>query len=148
LVAVYAYRMPIVSATSAGRSCPSISTVISEVTRTPLPETSSTLRMRCRSRIREPAHLVRAVVETAAPLGDLHQRRRHARDEGEGEIPVGNRLAARHLALRALHVDVNPLMVPGGISELVDHRLLHRHPVRRAQLSPHVLPQVLGVLDG
>ena len=50
-----AYEMLRISATSAGRSWPSISTVISEVRRTPLPATSSALTMRWRKRTRAPA---------------------------------------------------------------------------------------------
>src|SRR5207249_4284701 len=50
-----AYRIPMSSATSAGRSCPSTSTVISDVTRMPSLGTSSAPRIRWRRRMRDPA---------------------------------------------------------------------------------------------
>ena len=55
LTGAYAYCTPIVCATSTGRSAPSSSTVMSEVTRTPPFSSSSTLAIRWRRRIREPA---------------------------------------------------------------------------------------------
>ena len=71
----HAYWTPMVSATRPGRSWPSISMVISEVTRTPPPATSSTLTSFWCSRGRAPgrnhvgeADLVGAVVHAALRL--------------------------------------------------------------------------------
>src|SRR5881296_3624814 len=96
---------------------------------------------------RDEANLVRAVVDAAAPLGDLEQGRGHSRDQGQGQVAVGDRLAAGHLALRTLDVDVDPLMISGRLGELVDHRLIDRDPVRRAELASDELQQILGILD-
>src|SRR5262245_27822416 len=89
---------------------------------------------RARLHRRDEADLVRAVVDAAASLGNLEEARGHARDERESEIAVGDRLAAGHLALGALDVDVDPLVIAGRFRELVDHPLVDRHPLRRAKL--------------
>src|SRR5262245_1987083 len=94
------------------------------------------------------AHLVRAVVDAVPALLDTQERRGQTRDEGEREVAVRDGLAARHVAPRALHVDVNPLVVTGGVRELVDHRLVDGHPFRRTEDSAHVLLQVFRNLDG
>src|SRR5207245_1911470 len=96
---------------------------------------------------RDEANLVRAIVDAAAPLGDLEQGRGHSRDQGQGQVAVGDRLAAGHLALRTLDVDVDPLMISGRLGELVDHRLIDRDPVRRAELASDELQEILGILD-
>src|SRR5262249_50069395 len=57
-------------------------------------------------------------------------------------------LAARHLASGALRVDVNPLVVAGGVGELVDHRLVDGHPLRWAQLLADVGQQIVRRRDG
>src|SRR5262245_60299103 len=88
------------------------------------------------------AHLVAAVVQAALAGRDLHQRLGHARHERQREITVGDRLASGHLLLRTLDIHVDPLMIAGGGGELVDDRLVHRHPVGRAGLPPDVLRQL------
>src|SRR5205814_7980987 len=97
--------------------------------------------------VREP-HLVAAVVQTALAAGDFEYSLSHARHEREREIAVRDRRAARHLTLGALDVHVDPLMIAGGIGELVDDRLVDRHPVGRSQLLADVLQQLGGLLDG
>ena len=130
----------------AGRGWPSTSMTDSKVRRTPLPSTGSTFLMVERRRTRAPAgtgrdeaDLVGAVVHAARALGHLEQLRHHPREEREREIAVGDGLAARQLALGALDVHVDPLMVAGGLGELVDRGLVHRDPGRRAQRLPDVL---------
>src|SRR5882724_702518 len=96
---------------------------------------------------RDEPNLVRAVVDATAALLDLEQGRGHSRHERQGQIAVGDRLAAGHLALRPLDVDVDPLMVSGRLGELVDHRLVDGDPLRRAELTSDELQEVLGILD-
>src|SRR5882724_12576872 len=62
---------------------------------------------RARLNGRDEADLVRAVVDAAAPLGDLEQRGGQPRNERQREVPVGDRLAPGHLALRPLDVHVD-----------------------------------------
>src|SRR5436853_4577341 len=45
-------------------------------------------------------------------------------------------LAARHLALGALDIDMDPLMVAGRVGEFVDLLLRYREPVADADLLP------------
>src|SRR6266478_5338467 len=52
---------------------------------------------------RDEANLVRAIVDAAAPLGDLEQGRGHSRDQGQGQVAVGGKAPAGHLALRTLY---------------------------------------------
>jgi hypothetical protein len=61
---------------------------------------------------------------------------------------VGDGLAAGKLALCALDVHVDPLVVAGGLGEFVDHLLSHGQPLRRAELLADVLEDVLGLVDG
>src|SRR5262245_4544577 len=92
------------------------------------------------------ANLIGTVVETSLALGDLDEGGRHAWHQGEGQIAVGDRLALGHLAPGPLDVDVDPLVIAGGVGELVDHGLLHRHPLGRTELFSHVPFQVPGVV--
>ena len=43
-------------------------------------------------------------------------------------------LAARHLALGTLDIDMDPLTIAGRLGEAVDHRLIDREPFRGAEL--------------
>src|SRR5580704_4327664 len=58
-----------------------------------------------------------------------------------------DRLAARHLALCPLNVDVDPLMIAGGLGELVDHRLIDQHPFAAADLLADMGLHVGRLLD-
>jgi hypothetical protein len=51
---------------------------------------------------------------------------------------VCDRLAARHLAFRALDIDVDPLMITRRLGKLVDHRLIDEHPFAGAELLADV----------
>mgnify|MGYP003694646303 CR=1 FL=1 len=141
-----------ISPTSAGRSCPSISTVISELTRDAVArhllgagDALAHADARAGLHRRDEADLVRAVIDAPAALLDLQQRGGHPRNERQREIAVGDRLAPGHLALGPLDVDVDPLMVAGGVGELVDHRLVDRDPLRWAQLASDELQEVLRI---
>ena len=56
-------------------------------------------------------------------------------DQRQGEIAVGD--GAADLAGGALHVDVNPLVVAGGVGELVHPVLIDLHPVGDADFLAH-----------
>src|SRR5438067_11281889 len=58
-----------------------------------------------------------------------------------------DRLAARHLALGALDIDMDPLMVAGGIGEFVDLLLGHREPVADPDLLALIGLQIRGAFD-
>src|SRR6266851_498901 len=60
---------------------------------------------------------------------------------------MGDRLAARHLALGALDIDMDPLMVAGGGGEFVDLLLGHRIPVADPDLLPFIGLQIGGMFD-
>ena len=146
--------MLIVSAISAGRDDPSTSIVLSEVMRTPPPSTGSTDLIFCRKRMREPAgtwpgeaHPVRAVIEPARALFDPIDRRRQPRHQRERQIAVGDRLAAGHLALGALDIDMDPLMIAGCFGEFVDDRLIDREPIADADLLADKLREIRRPLD-
>jgi hypothetical protein len=59
----------------------------------------------------------------------------------------GDRLAARHLALGALDIDMNPLMIAGRIGEFVDDRLINGKPVADPDLLADILSEVAGPLE-
>ena len=71
---------------------------------------------------REP-HLLAAVVHRHRDAVHPHDLRREHRPERQGEVAVGDRAAERALLLRPLGVDVDPLVVAGGVGEEV-HLLL------------------------
>ena len=58
-----------------------------------------------------------------------------------------DRLAARHLALAALDIDMDPLMVAGRVGEFVDLLLGHRVPVADPDLLALIGFHVGGAFD-
>src|SRR6202043_3446725 len=60
---------------------------------------------------------------------------------------MGDRLAARHLALGALDIDMDPLMVAGRVGEFVDLLLGDRVPVADPDPLAFVGLQVGGAFD-
>src|SRR5258708_30898285 len=58
-----------------------------------------------------------------------------------------DRLAARHLALGALDIDMNPLMVAGRVGEFVDLFLGDRKPVADPDLLAFKGLQIGGAFD-
>ena len=70
-----------------------------------------------------------------------------ARHQRQCQIAVGDRLAARHLALGALDIDMNPLMIAGRIGEFVDDRLIDGKPVADADLLADILSEVAWPLE-
>ena len=79
------------------------------------------------------AHLVDAVVQLRARRLQREHRAAQPRDQGEREVAVGDG-AAEGPRLRALHVDVDPLVVAGRVGEPVDPVLLDRDPLRGPEL--------------
>jgi hypothetical protein len=55
---------------------------------------------------------------------------------------MGDRLAARHLALGTLDINMNPLMVAGRIGEFVDDRLIDRKPIADPDFLADILSEV------
>jgi hypothetical protein len=47
----------------------------------------------------------------------------------QGQEPVSDRRLRRHLGRGAHGIDVDPLVIPGRVGELVDARLRHLEPV-------------------
>src|ERR1700692_650878 len=60
---------------------------------------------------------------------------------------MGDRLAARHLALGALDIDMDPLVVAGGVGEFVDLLLGDRVPVADPDLLALIGLQIGGALQ-
>ena len=60
---------------------------------------------------------------------------------------MGDRLAARHLALGALDIDMDPLMVAGCLGEFVDDRLVDGEPVADPDLLADKLGEIGRPLD-
>src|SRR6267154_6670348 len=58
-----------------------------------------------------------------------------------------DRLAARHLALGALDIDMNPLMVAGRVGEFVDLLLGDREPIADPDLLAFIGFQIGGAFD-
>src|SRR4051794_22565437 len=76
--------------------------------------------------------LVPAVVHAEHEAGRLDQSLAEAVDQAEREIAVRHCRAERALGLRALDVDVDPLVVAGELGERVDYVLGDSAPVARA----------------
>src|SRR5262245_50670792 len=92
------------------------------------------------------ADFVRAVVDAAADAVDARDLGGEHRDQRERQIAVGDGAAGRQLALGALDVDMDPLMVAGRVSEFVDAVLVDLDPFADAELFADVLGDV-GVFD-
>ena len=60
---------------------------------------------------------------------------------------MGDRLTARHLALGALDIDMDPLMIAGGIGEFVDKRLVDGKPIADADFLADILGEVAWALE-
>src|SRR5262249_19376651 len=81
---------------------------------------------------RREAHAVEAVVEREREALHAEHLAREQRDQREREVAMGDRAAERRL-LRALHVDVDPLVVAGDVRERVDVGLGDLMPVAGAE---------------
>src|SRR5262249_24705887 len=100
-----------------------------------------------RDRCREP-DLVGAVVHAHRDASDLDDGWQEARAQGEGEVPEGDG-AAEGTGLGPLDVDVDPLVVAGGVGELVHLVLGDLDPVAVAEvLADAGLEPVDAVDDG
>ena len=69
-------------------------------------------------------------------FAELLELRQGQQDGGQGDrqIAVGDRAAEWAVLLRPLHVDMDPLVVSGGVGETVDPVLGDLHPVADADL--------------
>src|SRR5215211_286384 len=81
------------------------------------------------------AHLVQAVVDAHHRVGDEEHLRGERREQGQGQVAVGDRAAEGALGFRALDVDVDPLVVTGRLGELVHVLLGDLVPVAGAELA-------------
>ena len=129
-----------VSATQAGRSLPSISTVHWYVMRMPPFGMSSAASSFSAADARTNLHgagetdFVRAVVYAVPHIVDLEDIPAEGGDHGQGKIAVCDGLAIRHVRLAALDIDMDPLMVAACLGERVDAFLCHDQPVADPQL--------------
>src|SRR5690348_12915592 len=73
------------------------------------------------------AHLAEPVVHLGVYRVDGEDLGPQWNEQGQGEVPVRDG-AAERAADRALRVDVDPLVVTGGVGECVDAGLVDRHP--------------------
>ena len=117
------------SATQLGFGAPSTSKVKRIVTWAPPAMSSAPVELGTEPHLRadrhgrREAHLLAAVVDGHRDAVHPHDLRRQHRPERQGEVAVGDRAAERALLLRPLGVDVDPLVVAGGVGEQV-HLLL------------------------
>src|SRR3954453_23932998 len=82
---------------------------------------------------RREAHLVPAVVDAELEARRLEDAATEAVDQRQGQVAVRDRGPERALRLGALHVDVNPLVVPGELGEGVDQLLGDLAPLAGAE---------------
>ena len=132
--------LPSVSATSAGLSTPSISITVLTVSCSAGPFSSTAARV-ATARTREPTLTGEVNRMRFDPVVDRHLRldaidllQQHGK-QGGGEPAVRDRRPERPV-LCALGVDVDPLEVAGGASELVDPALVDEQPVAAPRTSP------------
>ena len=106
-------------------------------------------------RVGEP-HLVHAVVQLGARVGEREELAAEERDQRQGQVAVRDRAAERPLG-GPLPVHVDPLVVVGRVRELVDAVLRDLDPLRGADLladgrldllhgaeCAHVTPRLAG----
>ena len=114
-----------ISATQLGLAAPSHSNVNSIVIWTPPAMSSTVEQLDAEPHVRPDRHrrrepdLVGAVVDAHREAGDLHDLRVQRRAERQRQVAVGDR-AAERAGLGAFDVDVDPLVIAGGLGELVD----------------------------
>src|SRR3954470_1037704 len=78
--------------------------------------------------------LVQAVVHAHLRVGDRVGLGDQRHEQRQGQVAVRDRAAEGALLLRPLHVDVDPLVVTGGVGEEIDRVLGHLVPVADAEL--------------
>ena len=96
---------------------------------------------------RREAQLVEAVVHAHGEALDAHHLRQQVGRQRQGEVAVGDR-AAERAGLGPLGVDVDPLVVAGGVGELVDLLLGDLVPLARLQRLADLLAQSLEAVHG
>ena len=67
------------------------------------------------------------------------------RNERQRQKAMGDRLAARHVLLGPLDVDVNPLVITCRLGELVDSVLCNLDPVANPNFLAHVFVHFVRV---
>src|SRR6516165_5688196 len=82
------------------------------------------------------------VIEPARAVLDAIEGLAEARHQRQCQIAVRDRLAARHLALGALDIDMDPLVVASGIGEFIDQRLIDGKPIADADFLADILRKV------
>lgn len=92
--------------------------------------------------MREP-HPVGAVVDPHRDSLHPHDLREEEAGEGQGQVAVGDGGPERTLR-RGLGVDVDPLVVAGGLREQVYAVLVDGDPVAATQMAADGAEQVLG----
>src|SRR5581483_1016223 len=96
---------------------------------------------------RREAQLVEPVVDAHGEALDAPHLRQQVRRQGEGEVSVGDG-AAERARLGPLRIDVDPLVVTGGVGELVDLLLGDLVPLARGQRLADQLAQALDAVHG
>ena len=142
----------IASTTHAGFSAPSISTVLSVMTCTP-PGTSSMSRISQPIRMRDAdgngrrePDLVGAVVDAHRGAGHLHELREQVVRDRQRQIAVRDGRAERAV-LRARGIDVDPLVVAGGVGEQVHPLLGDLHPLAEPEVRSLRRAQRVRILE-
>jgi hypothetical protein len=108
---------------------------------------ASTLPSAIRARMREPdpvEHVVERHPQAVDGEGVPHQRTQ----ERQRQEPVGDGRAERPFGPDALRIDMDPLMVGGGVRKRVDAVLRDQEPVADRDLAPDQPAELRQVDDG
>ena len=103
--------------------------------------------------------LIRERIRTLWPGHDILGEEEGLRDTGRSdehfersrgekrqcEIPVRNRPSKGAFASCPLDIDVNPLVVAGALSELIDPRLVDRQPIGDAELPANACLKIIEI---
>ncbi|CAM2160804.1 hypothetical protein PT2222_90021 [Paraburkholderia tropica] len=95
---------------------------------------------------RREAHAVHPIVHAHA-LTQRNRRLQQHRHERQREKAMCDRTAERRLAARALGVEVNPLMIAGGVGETLHARRAHGAPAAHERLGAHACAQGVEIGD-
>ena len=60
---------------------------------------------------------------------------------------MGDGDAAGHVTLRPFHIDMDPLMIAGGVGECVDHRLVDDQPFAGGEFLADMIGEIVRIID-
>ena len=106
-------------------------------------ETDALTREDCLTKL----HLVHAIVDHHLKVVDLDDLIPHVGEHRESEVTVGDGRLERTLHSGTLGVDMNPLVVEGGIGKLVNTFLGQLYPLAHAEVLAKISGKLIVVVD-